>query len=282
MSVDNFIPEIWSARLQRGLDRRHVFAQPGVVNRDYEGEIRQKGDTVRITSIGPVSVGTYTKNTNMSAAETLTDAQTTLTIDQAPYFHFQVDDIDQRQAQSGPMDEAMRKSAIALVNNADAYLAGLYASAANAIGSSGSPKTDLATEGQAYEYLLQMGTKLDEADVPDEGRWCVVPPWYHGYLLRDDRFVGVGSAASDAALRNRGVGDAAGFTILKSNNVSNDATTWRILAGVPDAWSYAEQIASVEAYRPELRFGDAVKGLLLYGAKVVLPSALCVTYANKP
>lgn len=280
MAVNTFIPEVWSARLLYNLQKAQVFAQPGVVNRDYEGDISQAGDTVRIQAIGAVTIGSYTKNTNISAPETLTDAETTLAIDQAKYFNFQVDDIDRRQVRVDLIDAAMREAGYALSDTADQLIAGLYASAGNAVASSGSPETDLGTAGKAYEHIVEVGVELDEANVPSEGRWIIVPPWYHSKLLLDDRFVKSGTDSAAAALANGQVGEAAGFRILKSNNVSNDATTWRIMAGNSMAISYAEQIKNVEAYRPELRFADGVKGLHLYGAKVIRPAALCVLYAN--
>ncbi len=285
MTLDTFIPSIWSARLLQNLQNALVYGQPGVINRDYEGEIRDIGSAVKIHAIGAVTVGSYTKNSNMSAAEVLTDAELTLSIDQAKYFNFQIDDVDKAQTKPKVMSEAMREAAYALANTADAYIAGLYTGidAGNAIGTTAAPKTDLDTAGKPYDYLVDLGVLLDEDKVPASGRWVIVPPWFHGLLLKDQKFVGYGGAQAEATLRNGIVGEAAGFTIIKSNNVPNTASTkYRIVAGHPMAWSYAEQINSVEAYRPELRFADAMKGLHLYGAKIVRSTALAVLVANKP
>jgi len=95
-----------------------------------------------------------------------------------------------------------------------------------------------------------------------------VPPWYEGLMLKDDRFVvKSGVMPAEQRLLNAIVGQAAGFTVLKSNNVPNTAgAKYKIVAGHPMAWSFAEQASQVEAYRPESRFADAVKGLHLYGA----------------
>jgi N4-gp56 family major capsid protein len=285
MALNNFIPELWSARLLFNLQKALVYAQEGIVNRDYEGEIQAMGDTVRINSIGPVTVGDYAKNTNIGDPETLTDAQQSLLIDQAKYFNFQVDDVDRAQQKPAVMDGAMRESGYALRDRADQYVAGLHAQAAsgNAIGSDASPKTDLGTAANAYNYLVDLGVLLDEANVPSEGRWVIVPSWFHGVILKDDRFVKSGTPAGDRVLRNGEVGEAAGFRILKSNNVPNTSgTKYKILAGHPLAISYADQVVKVEGYRPEKRFADAVKGLHVYGAKVVRPKALAVLTANRP
>lgn len=280
MALENFIPEIWSARLLERLFKTHVFGQTAVINRDYEGEIRQAGDTVHIHSIGQVTIGDYTKNTDIDPPETLSDARRSLQITEAKYFNFQVDDVDIAQQTPKVMDGAMREAADGLADVADQFVAGLYVDVdAGNVMTGATPTAD-----DAYEYLVDMGTLLDEANVPASGRWAVVPPWYHGLLLKDDRFVAAGTPTTDQTIRNGVIGDAAGFTILKSNNLvrtgSEDAV-YHLLAGHPMAWSFAEQINKVEAYRPQLRFADAVKGLHLYGAKVTRPTALVTFPATR-
>jgi N4-gp56 family major capsid protein len=277
VAINNFIPEIWSAQVLRTLQKALVFGQAGVVNRDYEGEISGAGDTVRINSVGAVTVGAYTKNTNMSAAETLSDAQTSLLIDQANYFNFQVDDVDKAQQKPKVMSEAMRNAGYGLRDEADQYLSGLYVDATTAIDNAGAAQTltfdDPTDPLNVYNILVDAGVALDELNVPSEGRFVIMTPAGHGLILKDERFVDVSKAGTDAALRNGQVGQAAGFSILKSNNCTPD-TGYHWVAGHPMAWSYAEQVNEVEAYRPELRFADAVKGLHVFGAKVVRPDAL--------
>jgi len=274
----NFIPTVWAARLLVALDKALVYAQAGVVNRDYEGEIRAAGDTVKIGTIGDVTIGTYTKDTDISNPEALTDAEQTLLINQAKYFNFAVDDVDKAQQNVNTMDEAMRRAAYGLRDVADQYVAANYASVptANLVGSDGSPVASGATSA-AYDHLVNLAVKLDEANVPSEGRFAIVPPFFHGYLLKDSRFVGSGAAAADARLGNGQIGEAAGFRILKSNNVPIAASTkYKIIAGHPMAYSYAEQIAKVETYRKEKGFADGVKGLHVYGGKLVRPAAWAV------
>ncbi len=282
MSLNNFIPTIWAARVLENLRKSLVYGQDGVVNRDYEGEIRDVGDSVRINAIGPVTVFTYTKNTDIPPPETLSDAQTVLTIDQARAFNFQVDDIDRVQQRPKLMDEAMAEAAYSLRDDFDQYIAGLYTGVAsgNTIGTDESPVVPGATT--AYEYLVDLGVILDEAKVPRANRWVVVPPWFHGLLQKDDRFVKAGTTQSDQVLRNGEVGQAAGFRVLVSHNVPNTTgTKYKIIAGHPMAISAASQINKVEAYRPERRFADAVKGLHLYGAKLIRPTAIAVLTANR-
>jgi len=286
VSIDNFIPEIWASRLLSNLNKTLVFAQAGVVNRDYEGEITGVGDSVRINNIGRVTVRDYTKNTDIVTPDDLQDATQVLNIDQQKYFNFQIDDVDKVQQKPKVMNEAMLESAYALANVLDQYLAGLYTDAdtANALGSDGSPKTDLATAGTAYEHLVDLGVVLDEANVPEDNRWAIVPPWYEGWLLKDQRFVSFGTAANRANLQNRQIGFAAGFNVMKSNNVTNNGgspAVSRVMAGHPMAMSLAVQFTEMIAYRPEKRFGDAIKGLQVWGAKVVRSNALAVLYAQR-
>lgn len=284
-SIDNFIPTVWSARILVALQKALVYAQPNIVNRDYEGEISELGNTVNINSVGDPTIFDYTKNTDMPPAETLTGAQRQLTITQAKAFNFQVDDIDKLQQQPKVFSTALARAAYRLADTADQYLAAqLYAGCTlNTIGTLMNPivaPTPTSGSSGAYEQLVDLGTLLDQSNVPTDGRWAVITPWYHGVLVKDQRFV---SYAAIDVLYNRQVGEAAGFAILVSNNVpsvaapsgaSNSTVRNIVLAGHEMAGTYAEQINQVEAYRPERRFGDAVKGLHLYGSAIVRPEAI--------
>ena len=278
-----FIPTVWAARLLVALEKALIYGQTNVSNRDYEGEIKKAGNTVKIASIGDVSIGDYTKDTDIGDPEVLSDSEQTLLIDNAKYFNFYVDSVDRAQQNVNVLDEAMRRSANGLREVADTYLAAAMDAAVptgNKIGTTAVPK--VPTKDDAYEYLVDLGVKLDEANVPTTERFVVVPAWFHGLLLKDDRFVRSGTVAGDRRLANGEVGEAAGFTILKSNNVPNDAgAKYKIIAGHRIATAYVEQILDVQTYKPEKRFGDAVKGLHVYGAKVVRPTALACLIANK-
>lgn len=284
MSVNNFIPQIWSARILAHLDNIHVYAQPNVINRDYEGDVAQ-GNTVYINQIGNPTIFDYTKNTDMPAVETLTDARTTMNIDQAKGFNFQIDDVDRAQTRPDLMDPAMARAAYMLSDIEDQFVASKMvaaSSSANNIGSTGTPI--VPTVGtftdplNIYNVLVDCGTKLNQSNVPRDNRFAVVPPWVEGLLLKDQRFIGAaGTGGPNDVVLNGQVGRAAGFNILISNNVPTYAgATTQYLAsfGHPMAMTYAEQIDKTEAYRPEKRFGDAVKGLHVYGGGVVQPGAL--------
>lgn len=282
MSLD-FIPSVWASRLLVALEKTLVYGQPNVCGRNYEGQIREAGNTVKIASIGDVSIGDYVKDTDIADPEVLTDTEQTLLIDQSKYFNFYVDSVDRAQQNVNVLDEAMRRSAWALREKADAFLAGMMDAAVATVNKIGSITTPVVpTKDNAYEYLVDLGVLLDETDVPIDGRFVVVPAWFHGLLLKDERFVKAGTTRSDKALANGEVGEAAGFRILKSNNVPNTAAAkYKIIAGHAIATTYVDQIVDLQTYKPEKRFGDAVKGLHVYGAKVLRPSALAVLIANK-
>jgi hypothetical protein len=284
MGLENFIPEIWANEIAIFLEKYLVYAQPRIVNRDYEGEISGAGDTVHISGIGPVTVGTYTKNTNINAAETLTDAQATLVIDQQKYFNFQVDSIDKAQQKPKIMQNAMLRAAYGMSDAIDQYVASLYtdAASANLIGSDNSPKipNNTALDAQnCYNLLVDCAVKLTKSKVPMEGRWIIVPPEYYGLLLKEPLFIRANEAGTTEGLRNGIVGRAAGFDVLQSHNVPNTAAAkYKILFGIDQAITFATSVVDVVPYTPEMRFADAVKGLNVFGSKVVYPEMLgCMT-----
>ena len=281
MSIQNFIPTIWSARLLNHLDKSHVYLN--LLNRDYEGEIKNFGDTVKINQVADVSIKDYTKGTDIDAPEDITGEQQELKIDQAKYFNFAVDDVDNAQTNPKLMDKAMQRAAYAMNDVVDAFAANLLAinvHADNAIGTNEAPI--VPTKADAYDYLVDLNTKLTEANVAKMGRWVVIPAFYHGLLLKDDRFVGNGTDYNQAILEGGEVGKAAGFTVYVSNNVPHtEGTKYKVIAGTTEAGSYAEQILNTEAYRPEKRFSDAVKGLHTYGAKVLQSKCIAVLTCNK-
>jgi len=288
MSLNNFIAQIWSAKLLESLKKAHVYTQSGVVNTDYQGEISGKGSVVKINSFGSVTIRDYVKGTPIEDPEELDDAQTSLEITQAKYFNFSVDDVDKAQQQPKVMTAAMGQASYDLSDVTDTYMAGLmYAGAAadNKIGTDASAIVPNATAGTtAYDYLVDLSTKLSEASCPKQGRWVIIPPWFTALLAKDERFTNISASGSPEALRNGIISRVAGFDVLESLNVPTVTTDGdvnsKIIAGHGIATSFAEQINKVEAYRPEKAFADAVKGLHLYGAKVVRPSCLALLTAR--
>lgn len=280
MAVTSFIPELWNARLLYALEKNHVATN--LVNRNYEGEIKNAGDTVHINTLGAVAVRTYAQGTDLSYdALSTTDQQ--LEIDQQKYFAFSLDDVDKAQAAGDLMDTAMGRAAYSLADVSDAFLLGKIAAggaSANYVGSSASPIA--LTKSNIYEYIVALRTKLDKANVPTQGRSIVIPPEAYALLLQDERFTKV-EATAENVIVNGLVGRVAGFDVYESNNTvktSADTPVHSITAQVPDATTYAEQIIKTEALRPEASFSDAVRGLHVYGAKVTRPEEIATLFAT--
>lgn len=279
MAVTNFIPELWSARLLHALDKSHIAAN--LVNRNYEGQIKQQGDTVHINSIGAVTVNDYTRNTDISDPEVLTTTDQTLEINQSKYFNFQIDDVDAAQAAGDMMDTAMQRAAYALNDVSDAFLLTTIAAGVDAANKIGNSAAIVLTKDNIYENIVALRTKLDKQNVPTAGRYIVIPPEVYALLLMDSRFVTASDGGTaNKVLLNGEVGSVAGFTVYMSNNVKYTTDHWEIPASVAYSTTFAEQIVSTEAYRMEKRFADAVKGLHVYGAKVTDGKAVAVLYGK--
>lgn len=278
MSIETFVPKVWSARILESLDKTLVYAN--LFNRNYEGEIAAYGDTVHINSVGDVTVKTYTKNTDIADPDTLTTTESLLVIDQAKYFNVGIDDVDKAQARAELLQTASARVGYSYGDIIDKWLASLL-KAGTIVKDLGTDTTPLqVTEANAYNYMVKMKTALDKASVPTMGRGIVVPPEFEGYMLLDSRFAS-SSDAGNERLVNGVVARAAGFDIYVSNNVPNTAgAKYKIIATTADQGTFAQQVLETEAYRPQKRFGDAVKGLNVYGAKVLRPETIAVATVN--
>lgn len=275
MAIANFIPEVWSAKLKVALEKSLVYGAAGVINRSYEGDISNFGDTVHITNLTDPTIGDYTKHTDITV-EDVDDADTILIINQSKYFAFEVDDVEKRQARGDVLNEQARKAGYLLKDTADQHIAGLMAAGVDA-GNLIAEQTVSVAANKAYEILVNLGVKLDEDNIPTDGRWVVVTPAFHGLLLQDSRFIAAGDSQGAEVRTNGHVGRAAGFSIKVSNNAPNGPGAGAgklIIAGYEGAVTFAEQIAKTEAARVEKRFADMVKGLHLYGGKVIRPTGL--------
>ena len=268
MALTNFIPTVWSESLYSELDKKYIAVRN--CNRDFEGDIRAKGNTVKICGVGDISVFDYTRNTDMSSPETLSDSVRTLTIDQAKGFNFQIDDVDAAQQTPKVMQEAMRKAASALANAADNYVFGLYESADenNVIAN------DSATKDNIIDTIISARTKLFANNVYDADDIVIeVTPEVAELILKAKISL---STDNGEALEAGCIGSVCGTKIYVSNNVKKVDGHHKCLARTKRAIAFAQQLSEIDAYRPEKRFADAVKGLHLYGAKIVYPSELFV------
>ena len=279
MAITNFQAEVWAAELLQSFLKQNKFSSTSVCNRSYEGDVAG-AKSVKITSISRPTIAAYTEGATSITYESLTDAQRTLAIDQSYYFAFQVGDIAKAQSVNGGalMTEAAREAGAGLAENADEYvrtIIGTDTAAGNIVGA-----TSITTSALAVARLVAHKQLLDENNVPQEGRYTIVPSWFHSLLVLDDNFMAYDAISSGGRLENGVVGRALGFDIIQANYALTAGDDWRVYSGHPTAVTFANQIDKVEALRPETAFSDALKGLHVYGAKVTRPTALAYTLCS--
>ena len=268
MSVDNFKPEIWSQEILFSL-KQNLLAS-NLVNRNYEGEISNQGDTVRITTPNAIATSAYDGDDfNFDEVES---TQQSLVIDEARKFHFQVRDIDEVQANVSLMQSFAQESSFSLANDMDKFIFEAYAEAdaSNVIDTGGFDETN------AWDQLTLAAQNLSENNVPEQGRWAVVDPAGYRALARDTAFQRA-SDLGDQVSREGFMGRAAGFNVWMSNNlitVAGDPDVKHYMYGHNIAITLAEQLLSIKAGEREKNFADYLKGLHVYGKKVVRPTAL--------
>ena len=274
--IASFIPTIWSEHLFRALDKQYIAVAN--CSREFEGDIREKGNSVKILGLTGVTVSDYTKNTNMAEPQLLSDTVRTMAIDQSKYFNFQIDDVDRAQANPKLMELAMKHAASALADEADRYVFGLYANATKTV------RSDSVNVDNIINTLIDARTTLLKANVTDSNDIVIeVSPEIAGIILKAK--VGLSTNNTDA-LEKGCIGSIGGCKIFVSNNIvsttKENGTNYKCLARTKRAIAFAEQLSEIEAYRPELRFADAVKGLHLYGAKVVYPTEMVLLDLTVP
>lgn len=273
VAVPNFVPKIWSTKILRVLEDNLVAKK--ICNKQYSGEIKKAGDTVYFSGLSDPTINTYSGSVSY---ETLKDAQVVLQIDQQKYFAFKVDDITKAQANVDLKGSQAERAAYKLKEVADSFVLGKYTDALHTVtDASLDSATVLSTLGAAQQ-------KLAEQNVPESDMWMVIPPWVRLKL----QLAGIKFQINNGI---NGTGGMAwtkelGFDIYVTNQVVNlgtvDTPQSQCLAGSYNAIVYADQIVETEAMRLENSFDTAVRGLHVYGAKVVRPDHLVrldLTYA---
>lgn len=277
MSVTQFIPQVWSARILAKLQSTLIYGQGRVVNTDYQGDLSNFGDTVYAHGFSDVTVAPYLRNSTVLSYEELTDERRAITIDQSDYFGVRMDDLDQAQMQPTILDRVSQNAAYQLAAVQDVFIAGTMVAGAGAtLDDAGVART--ITAANAYTTFLEASVMMDEANIPESGRFAVVPPWMASQLLQDDRYFL--KARGDAVLNGQ-IGQIAGISILKSNRVPVGTSVSNVLIGHNMAFTYVSQINKTEAMRDKDSFADLLRGLQLYGGKVLYPEALINLRASK-
>ena len=245
MAYENFIPTVWAEAINRELEKALVYAEG--CNRQYDGEVKAMGDTVRILGVGRPTITTTTdKAITLSAPESVEDSSVTLAVRQISYFNYKVDDIDKRQAVGGVI-EAVK-----------------YAASATAI-----------TKDNVLGEIDKALEKLYGNNVRPNGKIMMeVPPWF--YMRLKQAYTALDTDNSKM-LENGRVGKYGNVILKMSNNVAVDSSANSLITVHTDkAVAFVNPMTHVEAYRPEKGFSDAVKGFVLYQAKIVRPKELVV------
>lgn len=266
-----FIPEIWSAKLNTMLEKDCVMLQ--CVNRNYEGEIKNQGDKVKIITPAPVSISTLGDG-NISYSE-LAPTSSDLIIDQKKFFAFKINDIAQVQSNADIMEAHLANAKNAIEEVQDSYLLSMHAnvSSANIVGTDELPIA--LSKTTIYEQFVKLAMKLKDSNAVTAGKrpWVVINPLVESYLLQSTEFIGANNVA-DETLREGAIGRIAGMDVLVSTNLTPVDSKYYILAGTNEAVTFASQLAKIESLRDKDSFSDLVRGLYLYGAKTVQPAAL--------
>lgn len=270
-SYSAFIPELWSQKLNNMLEKNCVMLQ--CVNRNWEGEIKNQGDTVKIITPAKVSVSTLTDD-NISYSS-LAPTSMDLKIDQKKFFAFKIDDVSAVQSNTDIMEAHLSNAKKAIEEVQDSYLLGLHTDVptANIVGSEESPIT--LSKNTIYENFVNLALALKNSDAVHSGvrPWVVINPTIESYLLQSSEFISAYNVA-DETLREGSIGRIAGMDVLVSTNLTDVDSKYYVLAGTNEAITFASQLSKIESLRDKDSFSDLVRGLYLYGAKTVQPKAL--------
>ena len=278
-SYSVFIPEIWSQKLNTMLAKECVMLQ--CVNRNWEGEIKNQGDKVKI--IQPADVTISTLGTDTLSYSELAPTSLDLVIDQKKFFAFKINDVAQVQSNTDIMEAHLRNAKKAIEEVQDAYLLSLHTNvpSTNTVGSESAAVTlDKTT---IYSKFVELALCLKNSDAVTTGTrpWVVINPTVESYLLQSSEFIGAHNVA-DETLREGAIGRIAGMDVLVSTNLTAVSQKYYVLAGTNDAITFASQLAKIESLRDQNSFSDLVRGLYLYGAKVVQPNALAKMVVTAP
>lgn len=273
-----FIPEIWSQKLNNMLTKNCVMLQ--CVNRNYEGEIKNQGDTVKIITPATVSISTVTDSA--ITYNELNPTEVDLVIDQKKFFAFKIGDIAQAQANQDIMEAHLQNAKNAIEEVQDSYLLGqhAYVDSSNIVGGTTAVALDKAT---IYSEFVQLALKLKNSNAVNNNQkpWVVINPTIESYLLQSTEFISAYNVA-DETLREGAIGRIAGMDVLVSTNLTATDGKYYALAGTNEAVTFASQLSKIESLRDKDSFSDLVRGLYLYGAKTVQPKSLAKMVITAP
>ncbi len=272
MAYSNFIPSVWAESINRELERACVFVED--CNRQYEGLVASKGDSVHILGVGKPTIKSLDRanaSGEIDSAEEIEDTSVILNINQIRYFNYMVGDIDKAQAVGGLMDTLSAETSEGLANEMDKFISGMATD--NSVPTLTASPT-LVTKNNVLELLDDAIMKLQENDVSmASGITVTVSPRF--YKLFKQAYVGKDTDNSEY-LKNGKVAMYGNVTVKLSNNVAktDSGATDNIMIRTKRAIAFVNPLTHTEAYRPEKTFADAVKGYVLFDGKVVRPKEI--------
>lgn len=291
----NFIPEIWSGKLLVKFYAATVLA--AISNTDYEGEIKEKGDKVIIRQTPTIEIRDYEKGQSLTIQRPNVDPLE-MEIDKAKYFNCICDDIDKVQSDIKLMDDWSRDAsqqmkitvdtgALAVIyGQAHASNAGANAGAISAsfnLGAALAPR--VLTQVNILEAIIDCGTVLDEQNVPEESRWIVIPAWMAGMIKKSDLKDASLTGDGTSILRNGRLGGIDRFTLYSSNLLAwvteGAFKCYHVIAGQRHGVSFAAQMTQMQSIISEQTFGTLIRGLNVYGHKVLKSQAVIDLYVRK-
>lgn len=292
--TSKFIPEIWSGRILEKFYDATVLAQ--ISNTNYQGEVKKMGDTVIIRTLASITIRDYVVGQALTRERPESPA-TTLVIDKGKYWAVELDDVMDVQSDLNLLDkwttdasEQMKISVdtdvlSGVVGQCHASNKGLTAgvkSASYNLGTTGTPVT--VTKTNVLDMIVDMGSVLDEQNIPETGRWIVIPTWMAGMIKKSDIKDASLTGDGTSTLRNGQIGRIDRFTLFSSNLLKtavDGVTCYYALFGHPVAISFASQITETETLRSQDTFADIVRGLNIFGYKALKTEGFGEFYCRK-
>lgn len=307
----SFIPTLWSGKLLAKFYQNTMMSE--IFNTDYEGELKNQGDTIRIRLAPSINISNYTAGMNLNY-EVPTPIFQDMQVNQGKYFGVQVNDVLAQQADMNLMnmftEDAAKQLKISIENEVffnnfvtegpDAANEGGTAGAISASYDLGTDTTVISqgTPENVLNTILRMSSVLDEQNVPEDGRWLVMSPFDRHLLMQSSLAQAYFSGDQASTIRTGKVGMIDRFTVYVSNLLPRGAAGRALVSGLDDpstgavlsnaklrrtmvagtkhAASFAMTVSKTEPLRNQTDFGDIVRGLAVYGRKVVKPEALVV------
>ena len=265
---NHFIPEVFSKKLQAKFYAQTVLSE--VTTNEYEGEISGLGNKVNIRAVPAVTVADYTGSLSYSD---VTSSTIELDINKAKSYAFKVDDILKRQADIDFMNEAAKDAAQNMKIEIEKDVFANVAAGSSLTDINGGTPATVSTSN-VLGFILEAGQTLDENNIPEEDRFMIINPAVASILKQTELRQAYLTGDNVSPLRNGFIGKIDRFNMYVSNNLSTASSITSGLYGHPKAIAYASQMTNTETVRLESSFGDGVRGLAVYGYKVILPTAI--------